>query len=84
MTSKQAEAVRTPPPLRHSDEWPGSIEPTSAVQAMMATGVPACPEIESGDFLCDRPAAYVVEGTGNCHVHARRRMEEKRRKESLS
>ena len=31
-----------------------------------------CPEIESGEFLCDREARYQIKGSRLCHLHARR------------
>jgi hypothetical protein len=35
-----------------------------------------CPAIESSEFLCDRKAEYLIEGTIWCAVHARRTIEE--------
>jgi len=34
-----------------------------------------CPAIESSNFLCDRNAEYLIEGTLWCGIHARRMME---------
>jgi hypothetical protein len=31
-----------------------------------------CPIVESLEYLCDRPAHYLVRGTMVCNVHARR------------
>ena len=36
-----------------------------------------CPIIESSEFLCDRPAAYEINGVVVCETHARR-LEESR------
>jgi len=35
-----------------------------------------CPAIESRNFLCDRGAEYLVDGTLWCGIHARRLMEQ--------
>ena len=34
-----------------------------------------CPAIESRNFLCDRNAEYLIDGTLFCGIHARRMME---------
>jgi len=31
-----------------------------------------CPQIESSEYLCDRPAEYEVNGSVICGIHARR------------
>jgi hypothetical protein len=36
-----------------------------------------CPEVESSEFLCDRPAQYPFDGMVLCATHVRRRMEGK-------
>jgi len=40
-----------------------------------------CPQIESSQYLCDRPAEYHIDGTIYCHHHARRLMEKARSNE---
>jgi hypothetical protein len=39
-----------------------------------------CPDIESSEYLCDRPAEYQVDGTIYCNRHARRLVELKDRR----
>ena len=50
-------------------------------QAWQAAHTPVglkCPQIESSQYLCDRPAEYHIAGTIYCHHHARRLMEQAR------
>jgi hypothetical protein len=58
------------------DEWVNFFQKTRPTTEI-ASNKTICPEIESSEFLCDRPADYNIEGTSYCNIHARRRMEQK-------
>ena len=47
----------------------------AALQRMTEVLERKCPEVESSQYLCDRPARYEVRGGLVCEIHARRQAE---------